>query len=284
MPKPNAAPVQKPRVAAAGTKSSKKRAKKKTATAASQAPPAPPPPAPLGDNPFAGHFDVSYGADDDVPDAMRQSVLDACNAQRNAPIDVMGDLCVTLDIEFHEEASARKPISPALYNERIDEGAAIESIGWSQPYVMEDTKSDYLEKLSQGYKQDDKQDDKPDEEEDSDEDDDEALMAREPSELDEEERAKMEREERAAVEASARVVLEDCKYILVQPDRPQGAARRCYGREDKTWRVRDVMTAILDTERHVRPQTEWFGGVDAHHTHLDCVDCVNGVVSYHFGS
>ena len=41
---------------------------------------------------------------------------------------------------------------------------------------------------------------------------------------------------------------------------------------------------LLDTERYVRPQTRWFGGVDAHHTYLDYVSCMNSVVTYHFGS
>ena len=81
-----------------------------------------------------------------------------------------------------------------------------------------------------------------------------------------------------------RLVAEKCKYIVVDPPRPEGAKGRIYRRDNGVWRVRDIMCAILDTERHVRPRTEWFGGVDAHHVFIDYIDCRNGVVSYGFGS
>lgn len=46
-----------------------------------------------------------------------------------------------------------------------------------------------------------------------------------------------------------------------------------------------VMTAVLDTERYARPQTDnGVGGIDAHHVMLDEVECKNGIVRYWFGS
>ena len=87
-----------------------------------------------------------------------------------------------------------------------------------------------------------------------------------------------------------RLVVANCKYLLVVPDRPSASHSRMYRRDNGVWCVSDVMCAILDTERHVRPQTEWFGGIDAHHVMMDGVEfskdarCRHGVVNYGFGS
>ena len=186
--------------------------------------------APLGDNPFGGHFDLSMRGDipqDECPPGM----MEDWDKQTSPAVDVLGKLSVTLDVAFRDKVSARKPISDNLLNERVEPGSAIRSIGWNRPMVHE--------------------------------------------------HAGMRDYEEAD---GARLVAEECKYVVVSPSRPEGATGRIYRRDNGAWRVRDIMCAILDTERHIRLRTEWFGGVDAHHVFLDYVDCKNGIVSYGFGS
>lgn len=190
--------------------------------------------APLGDNPFGGHFDHSMPGEtpeDECPSGM----MDDWAERASHSVDVLGDLSVTLDIAFHDGASARAPISDNLLNERIEPGAAIRSIGWNPPMVHDG--------------------------------DDEHDSMRDYEEAD-----------------GALLVATKCKYIVVAPRRSEGAKGRIYRRNDGVWLVRDILCAVLDTERHVRSQTEWFGGIDAHHVFLDYVFYNNGVVSYGFGS
>ena len=167
-------------------------------------------PAPLGQNLFGGAFD--FGAKYDPSNLPRDWEL-----QIQKDFDVLGELSVSLDIQFNDDSSPT-------------ENGIIKSIGFD--HVGVDTKVDIRDATDKDYE---------------------------------------------------RVVLEHTKYILIV-DNSSGKSHRMYGRNDGVWRVRDIMTALLDMERYVRPQTLWFGGIDAHHTYLDYVSCKNSVVTYHFGS
>ena len=111
-------------------KTSKKRARENKE--APPPPPPPPPPAPLGNNPFGGSFDGSLPH---PPGAPLPDEAEASGVQSNLRVDVLGDMSISLDIKFHDN-QARRPIGNLL-NERVDESATIESIGWSEPFVME---------------------------------------------------------------------------------------------------------------------------------------------------
>jgi len=50
------------------------------------------------------------------------------------------------------------------------------------------------------------------------------------------------------------------------------------------WRARDLMSAILDYECRTRPNSDWFGGVDTHHTRLDYAEYGEYKLQFHFGS
>ena len=82
-----------------------------------------------------------------------------------------------------------------------------------------------------------------------------------------------------------RVVLHT-KYILITENHID---YRTYGRNDGVWRLRDIMTAILDMERYERQKTFWNDDVDAHdvdahNIYLDAVSSINSTVTYRFGS
>ena len=203
---------------------------------------------PINDDPFCGAFDASW-EDESVtqgePPGMRQEL----DKVRHKRVDVLGDISVVLDITFEDEVdratgSVRMPIGNLL-NERVKEQAKIHSMGWQEPRVHTwTTGPDGEKKLGE--------------------------MRRFKTKAD-----------------GHRVVLSGSKYILVDAsvladDSDTGG--RIYQRNDGVWRVCDIMTAILDFERRVRPKTEWFGGIDAHHVYLDYVECKNGIVSYGFGS
>ena len=196
------------------------------------------PPAPLGDDPFGGAFDAAFPGETKEED-MPHGLIEEFKAQAGHRIDVLGDMAASLNIKFNDRA-ARKPIGNLL-NERVEEGAAVRSIGWHAIRVHE------YEEVPDGER--------------------EHVGMRNYKDED-----------------GARILLEKAKYLVVAPDRPPGFKGRIYVRNDGVWRVRDVMTIVLDTERYARLQTEWFGGVDAHHVMLDEVECRNGIVSYWFGS
>jgi len=88
---------------------------------------------------------------------------------------------------------------------------------------------------------------------------------------------------RFKIKDGKRVVIKDCKYIAVVSSYGDDNSR-LYQRNDGVWHVCDILTAVLDLERRVRPQSEWVGGIDSHHVFMDYVECKNGVVSYGFGS
>ena len=88
---------------------------------------------------------------------------------------------------------------------------------------------------------------------------------------------------RFKIKDGKRVVIKDCKYIAVVSSYGDDNSR-LYQRNDGEWHVCDILTAVLDLERRVRPQSKWFGGIDTHHVYLDYVECKHGVVSYGFGS
>ena len=50
------------------------------------------------------------------------------------------------------------------------------------------------------------------------------------------------------------------------------------------WRARDLMSAILDYECRTRAKSDWFGGVDTHHTQLDYAEYGGCHLQFHFGS
>jgi len=205
--------------------------------------------APLGDNPFGGHFDFSMSGDvpknewpPDMSDDLRKQT------HTGLEVDVMGSLCVSLDIAFHDNLSVRKPISDNLLNERVEQGAKIRSIGWTPPQVFVPKKTFDAETGTSTN--------------------DPCADVRDYKEAD-----------------GARLITKERKYLVVRPlHLPEGTNGRVYGRDDGVWRVRDIMCAILDSERHVRPLSEWFGGIDAHHVMLDYVLFGNAKVEYHFGS
>ena len=169
-------------------------------------------PAPLGQNPFEGSFDFGACYDPADPSNLPRD----WELQSHGTVDVQGELCVSLDIEFNDDSSPTQ-------------NGTIKSIGWSAPRVH--TKDDIRNATDKDYE---------------------------------------------------RVVLQHTKYILIEHYRSGKSEFRMYGRNNNVWRVRDIMTALLDMERYVRPQSLWFGGVDEHHIYLDYVSCKNSVVTYHF--
>jgi hypothetical protein len=56
--------------------------------------------------------------------------------------------------------------------------------------------------------------------------------------------------------------------IVVRHRAPDGAS----------FTVRDVVVAIVETERQTRASTEWFGGIDVHHVYLSGTRRQRGVV------
>jgi hypothetical protein len=94
------------------------------------------------------------------------------------------------------------------------------------------------------------------------------------------------RSERNATDKDYESVVLHTKYILITENHID---YRTYGRNDGVWRLRDIMTAILDMERYYRMKTYCNNNVDAHayldaHIYLDAVSCMNSVVTYRFGS
>ena len=94
------------------------------------------------------------------------------------------------------------------------------------------------------------------------------------------------RSERNATDKDYESVVLHTKYILITENHID---YRTYGRNDGVWRLRDIMTAILDMERYYRMKTYCNNNVDAHaylnaHIYLDAVSSMNSVVTYRFGS
>ena len=92
------------------------------------------PPAPLGDDPFGGAFDAAFPGETKEED-MPHGLIEEFKAQAGHRIDVLGDMAASLNIKFNDRA-ARKPIGNLL-NERVEEGAAVRSIGWHAIRVHE---------------------------------------------------------------------------------------------------------------------------------------------------
>ena len=82
------------------------------------------------------------------------------------------------------------------------------------------------------------------------------------------------------------VILENCKFLCVNPYAAayRDELRRVYSRRDRKWRVKDIMSVVLDVECYTRQHTDWFGGIDSHHIFCESVEITDGKVHYHFGS
>lgn len=52
----------------------------------------------------------------------------------------------------------------------------------------------------------------------------------------------------------------------------------------KSFSVRDLLNAVEKTEQMVRPQTDWFGGIDCHHIYFEGIHLKNGVYEIYWGS
>ena len=71
--------------------------------------------------------------------------------------------------------------------------------------------------------------------------------------------------------------------LVCKPDLSRNAPCLVY-KNDRGWRVRDVLAVVLDIERRTRSMTEWFGGIDAHHVMLDGIFIVDGRMTVMWGS
>ncbi|GAB2663226.1 hypothetical protein GCM10027088_47380 [Nocardia goodfellowii] len=53
----------------------------------------------------------------------------------------------------------------------------------------------------------------------------------------------------------------------------------------KWFTVRDLVTAIAETERRTRQQSQWYGGVDVHHVYFEGIhEGADGVWEIYWGS
>ena len=246
----------------AATRSAKKGAKG-TTRAASVAPPAValPPPAPPGSDPFGGGFDLALSACGDPGDrpwhAARAATVIAPSTDGPGAL-VLDELSVCLAVDV-----STQPISTALFNECARPGALIRSVGWSEPAMHVPDPRSEEERAADWELQPDGA----------------MRFVGAAKSVDECFRTPTTSELDALVTTHAAIVLQTTRAKMRDG---QPFARR-YLRANG-WRVRDVMTAVLELERYARPCSEWFGGVDAHHTYFEGVAFSGHVGRVMFGS
>ena len=197
----------------------------------------------LGDNPFGGHFDAGFTTEDLTDPNQMMEVYNCIRDQTIGPVDLLGNLNVSLKITFRPDSVVTRLeeyMSRPLSDEPTEEQRT--ALGEIIAEFGSDP-SDTVESMGWSPPK---------------------VGARDATDADYE-----------SVVPGAR------KYILVLPKGTGSDSweQRCYCRNDGAWRMRDIMTAILDAECHARPYAH-FSYV--WQTRLDTVVYEGGVVTYTF--